>query len=135
MVAQEWMPLPDEPTALAPDGSAVRVLHATSRGSMAHFEFAAGAVSCTVRHRTVEELWFVVSGTGRMWTSAGTAAGFRVAPGVCVRIPVGVAFQVQSDHEAPLTVIGVTMPPWPGPGEAEIVPDGPWSPTLSPGPG
>ena len=48
--------------ATAPDGTAVRLLLSLAGGSMAHFELPAGAVSHAVTHRTVEEIWFVVSG-------------------------------------------------------------------------
>jgi len=33
---------------------------------MAHFHLPAGQVSRAVRHRTVEEIWFVLSGRGEM---------------------------------------------------------------------
>ena len=48
--------LPQRPTAVAPDGSDVRVLLDLTSGSMAHFELGAGRVSVAVTHRTVEEL-------------------------------------------------------------------------------
>ena len=53
--------------AVAPDGTAVRLLLSLAGGSMAHFELPAGAVSHAVTHRTVEEIWFVLSGRGRIW--------------------------------------------------------------------
>ncbi len=56
-----------EATATAPDGSDVRVLLGLCSGGMAHFQLAAGRTSIAVTHRTVEEIWFVVSGQGRMW--------------------------------------------------------------------
>src|SRR4051794_14108511 len=79
------MSLPDRPDAVAPDGSAVRVLLALERGSMAHFDLAPGAVSVPVRHRTVEELWYFVGGRGTMWLrdESGTEE-IAVEPGVCV---------------------------------------------------
>lgn len=128
--------LPVAPTATAPDGSEVRVLKAAGRGGMAHFRFPPGQTSPGVRHRTVDELWYFIGGRGRMWTSnEPSQAGFVVEPGVCVHIAVGTAFQVKAADGAPLEAIGVTMPPWPGEGEAEIVRDGmPWMPTLQPGP-
>ncbi|HXE24374.1 MAG TPA: hypothetical protein VN637_05755, partial [Roseiarcus sp.] len=52
--------------AVAPDGTAVRLLLSLAGGSMAHFELPAGAVSHGVRHRTVEEIWFMVGGRGRI---------------------------------------------------------------------
>jgi mannose-6-phosphate isomerase-like protein (cupin superfamily) len=39
------------------------------------------------------------------------------------------AFQVRSLGDAPLAAVGVTMPPWPGEGEAAVV-DGVWTPTV-----
>ncbi len=59
------------PDAIAPDGSEVRLLAATERGSMAHFRLPPGAVSKPVAHRSVEEVWYFVKGRGRMWRSFG----------------------------------------------------------------
>ena len=129
----DHLTLPAAPTAKAPDGSDVRVLLATDRAGMAHFEFAPGEVSPAIRHRTIDELWYFTSGRGRMWTSAGDDDGFDVHPGVAVRIPVGTSFQVASHGYSPLAAVGMTVPPWPGDGEAEVV-EGPWEPTLEPGP-
>jgi len=63
--------LPADPTSVAADGSDVRVLLALAGGSMAHFQLAAGRISRAVTHRTIEELWFVVSGPSRMWRRQG----------------------------------------------------------------
>jgi len=38
---------------------------------MAHFELAAGRVSRAVAHHTVEEIWYILSGRGRMWRRQG----------------------------------------------------------------
>ena len=62
--------LPDLPDVTAPDGSDVRLLVSSDRGSMAHFSLAPGAISAAVCHRTVEELWFITAGDGQMWRSA-----------------------------------------------------------------
>ena len=61
------MRLPAGPTAVAPDGSDVRVLLRLPGGSMAHFELGAGQVARAVTHRTVDEIWLVVAGRGEMW--------------------------------------------------------------------
>jgi mannose-6-phosphate isomerase-like protein (cupin superfamily) len=45
--------------AMAPDGSEVRILSRTARGSMALFTLPPGAVAKAVMHRTVDELWYV----------------------------------------------------------------------------
>ena len=52
---------------LAPDGSTVHPLLRTPGASMARFELAAGTVAAAVMHRTVEELWHVLSGRGELW--------------------------------------------------------------------
>lgn len=122
------------PDAIAPDGSEVRILTMLPAGSMAHFSLAAGATSVGVRHRTVGELWYFVSGRGEMWRShAGADDVIMVEAGVSISIPPGTSFQFRSTTDAPLVAIGVTMPPWPGAGEAEIV-RGVWFPTVAPGP-
>ena len=105
--------------AMAPDGSQVRPLAALKGGSFAHFTLAAGAVSDAVRHKSVEEIWWFVSGTGALWRSLGGHERIEaVKPGDCVTIPVGAAFQFRADWDAPLVFVGVTMPPWPGADEA-----------------
>jgi mannose-6-phosphate isomerase-like protein (cupin superfamily) len=120
--------LPPEADVVAPDGSLVRVLATGERGSMAHFELAAGHVARAVRHRRVEELWFVVSGEGAMWQE-GEEAPLPLVAGVSVLVPPRTAFQFRSHGPGPLTVVGVTMPPWPGEDEAEVV-EGLWAPDL-----
>jgi mannose-6-phosphate isomerase-like protein (cupin superfamily) len=115
--------------ALAPDGSEVRVLCATACGSTAHFRLPAGAVSHAVAHRTVEEIWYVVAGTGRLWRRLGDAAEVTLlAAGVSATIPVGAQFQFRNDGAGPLDIVAVTMPPWPGKAEAYPV-AGPWPST------
>jgi mannose-6-phosphate isomerase-like protein (cupin superfamily) len=111
--------LPALPDLVAPDGSDVRVLLATSRGGMAHFELAAGRASDAICHRTVDEIWFVLSGSGEMWRSYDECEEVvGLEPGVCVTIPVGTHFQFRATAGASLKAVGVTMPPWPGRQEA-----------------
>jgi mannose-6-phosphate isomerase-like protein (cupin superfamily) len=120
--------VPSEATATAPDGSDVRVLLALREGGMAHFQLAPGRTSVAVTHRSVEEIWFVLSGHGQMWRKlAGHEETVDLEPGVCLTIPLGTHFQFRASGSAPLSAVGVTMPPWPGPDEAMVV-DGPWSP-------
>ena len=114
------MQLPARPTTAAPDGSDVRVLLALRGGSMAHFELAAGRVSVAVRHRTVEEIWYVLAGRGEMWRRAGDRETIvALEPGVCLTIPVGTGFQFRALGGVPLQVVAVTMPPWPAEGADE----------------
>jgi len=122
----ETMQLPALPDIVAPDGSDVRVLLATQRGSMAHFELAGGRASAPIRHRSVDEIWFVLSGRGEMWRRADDREEVvTLEPGVCVTIPSGTHFQFRAMSSESLKAVGVTMPPWPGPQEAVPVP-GKW---------
>jgi mannose-6-phosphate isomerase-like protein (cupin superfamily) len=126
--------LPTAPDAVAPDGSEVRLLLASDRASAAHFRLAAGATSVAVRHRTVDEIWYVVEGDGEMWLADGdTVQTVVLRPGVCVSIPCGAQFQFRAAGPKPLAAFGVTMPPWPGGGEA-VASRGPWTATVAPGP-
>ena len=110
------------PDVMAPDGSEVRLLSISVRGSMAHFRLPPGAVSKPVRHHTVEELWFFTSGHGQMWRrDAGGEAVLDVEAGMSIDIPVGTSFQFRAGDGAALEAVAVTMPPWPGMEEAEFV--------------
>lgn len=118
------------PDAIAPDGSEVRLLCATVRGSMAHFRLPPGAVSKAVAHRTVEEIWYVIAGFGRLWRRL---PGDRdevtpLAAGASVTLPIGAHFQFRNDGASSLDIVAVTLPPWPGDGEAYMV-DGIWPAT------
>jgi mannose-6-phosphate isomerase-like protein (cupin superfamily) len=128
--------LAEEPDTIAPDGSEVRVLLALPRGGLAHFQLDPGHTSIAVRHRTVDEIWYFLSGKGVMWRHDDQGdEEVAVSGGFAISIPVGTRFQFRSTGEdEPLAAIGVTMPPWPGDGEA-IRCDGRWPPTVRPGPG
>ena len=118
----------------APDGSDVRVLLGLRGGGMAHFTLAPGATSHAVAHRTVEEIWYFTGGRGEMWRRQDDREEIVTAEaGLCLTVPLGTRFQFRTLGGEPLTAIAVTMPPWPGDGEAYVV-DGPWKPDL-PGPG
>ena len=126
MSAFETSTLPSEPTVVAPDGSNVRVLLSLASGSMAHFELKAGVTSRAVAHRTVEEIWLVVSGRGEMWRRQGEREEVvALEPGVCLTIPLGTHFQFRASSTESIAAVGVTMPPWPGEEEATLV-SGPW---------
>lgn len=122
--------LPTDPTVTAPDGSDVRVLLGLPGGSMAHFELKAGQVAKAVVHRTVEEVWYVLAGRGEMWRSqGGREETVALVPGVCLTIPVGTRYQFRAAADQPVSAVAVTLPPWPGEGEAVFV-EGPWAPSA-----
>jgi mannose-6-phosphate isomerase-like protein (cupin superfamily) len=122
----------------APDGADVRILLGLTGGGVAHFELPPGQTSTAVTHRTVEEIWFFLSGRGEMWRKQGAREEIvPVDEGVCLTIPRGTHFQLRAFGQEPLAAVGVTMPPWPGDDEAIVV-QGTWEPTVGrrrPGPG
>ena len=143
-------------TVTAPDGSTIRLLltdrHGAARCSVVEVSIPPGAVSRPVRHRTVEEAWYIIAGRGQVWrcppdTPAVAAAPVAVSAGDALVIPAGWAFQFAADGNgdtggaddaatgAGLRFLCVTMPPWPGMDEAEILPPGSGGlgyPTLPP---
>ena len=124
--------LESAPELAAPDGSTVRPLcRISGLGSFAHFQLEAGETSTAVSHRTVQEIWYVIGGAGRMWRQqeGDEPATVELVTGVCLTIPLGTEFQFRAFGDEPLTAVAITMPPWPGEGEAVSV-TGPWSPTI-----
>ncbi len=115
-----------EADGLAPDGSQIRFLLSGHRGALNHFTLPPGATSTAVAHKTIEELWYFLSGTGQLWRRRGEHEVIvDVGPGSCLNIPTAVHFQFRSTGDEPLRFIVATMPPWPGDDEAYEV-RGPW---------
>ena len=120
------LPLPEKPHVSAPDGSDVRILLRLDGGSMAHFSLDPQKVSIAVRHKTVEEIWYVTGGEGQMWRRQnGREEVTDLKPGICLTIPLATDFQFRSTGSEPLTAVAITMPPWPGEDEVEFI-DGNW---------
>ena len=68
------------PDTTAPDGSEIRLLiderRLARRASLCEVTLPAGQVSRPVWHQTVEEIWYVLEGRGRVWRcSPMSAAG------------------------------------------------------------
>ena len=110
----------------APDGSEIRVLSRCAGASMAHGTLPPGRTSLAIRHRTVEEIWYVLGGSAELWRRLGDqdSAGI-VTAGQSLAIPVGCEFQFRTVGSEPFTFIMCTLPPWPGPDEAILV-QGKW---------
>ena len=104
---------------LAPDGSEIRLLAQAGGAGLAHCRLPAGHVSSAVRHRTVEEIWYFLSGAGEVWRKFGdTEEVTEVHAGVSLSIPVGTSFQFRNDGQEPLDFVIATIPRWPGSDEA-----------------
>jgi len=98
-----------ERDAMATDGSDVRILQALSGGALAHFSLAPGHTSTAIVHRTVEEIWYFLSGRGEMWRKQDRREEVvSVEAGVCVTIPLGTHFQFRSIGNEPLTALATT---------------------------
>ena len=125
---------------VAPDGSEVRLLlteeHHATRCSMVEVYLEPGAASRPVRHRTVEEAWYVIEGEGEVWrcppeVPIEDAPPVSVSMGDALVIPAGWSFQFRAFSGAGLRFICLTIPPWPGMDEAVEIPEGgPWPPNL-----
>jgi len=82
-----------------------------------------------VYHKTVEEIWYCLSGHGEVWRKQETDDVTPVYRGVSLNIPTGVAFQFRNIGNDLLCFLIATMPPWPGEeaGRNEAVPtEGMW---------
>lgn len=106
--------------AIAPDGSQIRLLAQVRGASMVLCTLAAGQTTRAVQHRTVEELWFCLDGTGKLWRAdaSGQEEVVSLARGTSVTIPLGVRFQFRCTGPEPLELVIATVPPWPGEHEA-----------------
>ena len=123
--------LPAKVTHLAPDGSEIRELVQTTRGSLVHCTLPPGGVTLAVRHQTVEEVWYCLGGSGQLWRGDGEREDVvELTPGTSVSVPLGVSFQFRTNGSQPLELVIVTMPPWPGPSEAVPV-AGKWTARAS----
>jgi len=120
--------LPDVADCIARDGSEIRLLGKTPKGSLCHARLAATQIASAVRHRNVDELWFCLRGAGRMWRRSGQVEDIvELREGRSIVLPVGTSFQWRNDGPGPLDVLIATIPPWPGDAEADDV-GGAWAP-------
>ena len=108
---------------VAPDGSTIRKLPDGEHGGLAHCVLPPRLTSKAVKHKTVEELWYCLSG-GKFWRKLGDEEKIiDLKPDMCFTIPVGVHFQFKNEKDIPLSFLITTIPIWPGPDEAVDVDD------------
>lgn len=111
--------LPEKHTYLAPDHSEIRILFEVTGAGVAHCKLPPGATSSSVRHKTVNEVWYILSGTGEIWQGRDGLNDFAdLTAGVCLTIPVGNSFQFRNTGPDDLDILITTVPNWPGPEEA-----------------
>jgi mannose-6-phosphate isomerase-like protein (cupin superfamily) len=107
----------------APDGSEIRLLPWADAGGLCHCLLHPGQRSRAVAHRTVTEIWFALDGTGELarWDSGRDEkpAVLPLRHGVSVVIPVCTPFQFRATGIAPLRLLLLTIPRWPGDEEAD----------------
>ena len=121
--------LPSDYTVLAPDGSQIRELVGVDGGGMVHCTLPRGKTSIAVAHRTVEEVWYFLSGRGQVWRRReGRESIIDASPGTALTIPLGASFQLRNTGAEDLCFIIVTIPPWSGEEEAYPV-EGRWGAT------
>ena len=122
------------PDVTAPDGSEIRLLvdsrHGAVKSSLAEVTLGPDEITRPVWHRTVEEVWYVLEGTGKVWrcppdSAPETVPPMDVGPGDALVIPTGWRFQFSVGASGSLRFLCHTTPPWPGDDEAvPAEPDG-----------
>lgn len=111
--------LPGDADYLAPDGSEIRLLPNMNGGGLCHCTLPGGKTSSAVRHKSVEEIWYVLSGEGEIWRKRdGQEEIDPLSLGTALTIPPQTQFQFRNLSAEPLHILITTMPPWPGPEEA-----------------
>ena len=121
---------PSSPDARSPAGAEIRYLIDAEMGNMIHATVPAGQVNRATVHASVSEFWHVLSGQGQIWRRDGTGEDTTVlTAGVSIDIPVGTAFQYRCTGAEPLEFLCISMPRWPGDGEATFT-EGPWAPNA-----
>jgi len=104
---------------LAPDGSEIRQLPEFEEGGLCHCTLPAGKISTAVKHKTVNEIWYCISGSGEIWQSNNEGDDTRsFSKGDSFSIPKGNCFQFRNVGNDSLQIIIATIPKWPGMDEA-----------------
>ncbi|MFZ6013813.1 MAG: cupin domain-containing protein, partial [Bacteroidota bacterium] len=82
---------------LAPDGSEIRLLATMTRGSLAHCVLPPQGISSAVQHRSVDEIWYVLQGSGEIWREHNRVSSItKISSGVSITIPVHTKFQFRN---------------------------------------
>jgi mannose-6-phosphate isomerase-like protein (cupin superfamily) len=117
------MKLPAQHSYKAPDGSYIWKLPDVRGAGLSKCLLPAKHISKAKRHKTVDEIWYFVSGDGQLWRK-GDRDSEEVIDAECglsATIPAGTHFQFRNTGNSDLVVLIVTSPIWPGEQEAEDV--------------
>ena len=128
----------EAPDYISPDGAEIRLVLRPEVEGVAHHSvceavFQPGQVSQAVRHRHVEESWYVLDGAADVWRKppdGSPATVTRLERGEALNIPTGYEFQLRVVGGEKLRMLCSTAPPWPGPEEAIPVEGGLGAPTA-----
>lgn len=121
------IPIPKDYHHIAPDKAEIRELTEVNDTGLAHCILPANTTSQAVQHKTVSEIWHVLSGTGEIWRKSNSDEKIvKLEPGLSIDILCGTSFQYRSFDEN-LVFLCITTPLWPGPGESIDVENGHWS--------
>ncbi len=121
------------PDVTAPDGSEIRLLvdgrQGASKSSLVEVTLGPGRVTRPFRHRSVEEVWYVLEGAGMVWrcppdAEPVTVPAMNVKLGDALVIPTGWSFQFSAGPDKALKFLCHTTPPWPEEDEAVAVEHG-----------
>jgi len=117
----------ETPNATAPDGAEIRVLidrpQGATRLSISESVVKPGERTACVSHRTIEDIWYIVRGTGRfhrLLPDGSEEQTAEVAAGDALLILTGYRFWVENTGADDLVFLCCDTPPWPGEGEAQI---------------
>jgi mannose-6-phosphate isomerase-like protein (cupin superfamily) len=91
------------------DGSAIRELHHTAAQSLAEATLEPGQATERHYHRSTEEIYFVVKGSGDMEVDGDTK---RIRPGDAVLIPAGAWHSLVNDGTSELRILCCCVPPY-----------------------
>ena len=104
---------------LSDDGSEIRSLPTVNGVETVHCRLPQGGVIHASRHKTVAQLWYVLSGNGDLWLegSDGKESIISLKNGVSVTVPLGYKFQFRNTGTQNLDILIVNTTKWSGPGE------------------
>lgn len=104
---------------LSDDGSVIRALPGVGQVESVHCTLPKGGVIQASRHKTVSQIWYVLSGTGELWLEPPSHKGqvTPLAAGTAVTVPLGYSFQFRNTGSADLEIFIVNTTPWSGAGE------------------